>query len=89
MIGSVPPVDSITISDQKTPVEICTEAIFDIAMLSSLLPNIRPFTRETRCGLITNRVGKKKLPCVHREAVKVSAGDESIVERGAAVIFIE
>jgi len=23
-------------------------------------------------------VGKKKLPCVHREAAKVSAGDESI-----------
>lgn len=77
VIGSLPPVDSITISDQNTPVEICTEAIFDIAMLSSLLPNNRDFTRETRCGLITSRVGKKKFPCVHREAVKVSAGEES------------
>jgi len=57
---------------------MCTEAIFDIEMLSSLLPNNRGFTRDTRCGLITSRVGNKKFPCVHREAVKVSAGEESI-----------
>src|SRR5579864_1995091 len=78
VIGSVPPVDSMTISDQKTPVEMCTEAIFDMAILSSLLPNSRDLTRLTRCGLITSFVGKKKFPCVHREAVKVSAGEESI-----------
>ncbi len=78
VIGSVPPVDSITISAQKTPVEMCTEAIFDIAMLSSLLPNSRDFTRDTRWGLITSRVGKKKFPRVHREAAKVSAGEDSI-----------
>src|ERR1700746_702129 len=78
VMGSVPPVDSMTISDQKTPVEICTEAIFDMAMLSSLLPNRRNFTRLTRCGLMTRRVGKKKLPCVHRLALKLSAGELSI-----------
>src|SRR5579863_2677910 len=78
VIGSVPPVDSITISDQNTPVEMCTEAIFDIAILSSLLPNSRDFTRATRCGLITRRVGKKKLPAVQRLAAKVSAGEESM-----------
>src|ERR1700693_6148269 len=74
MMGSVPPVDSMTISAQKTPVEMWTEAIFEMAMLSSLLPNIRDFTRLTRCGLTTRRVGKKKLPCVQRLAEKGSAG---------------
>jgi len=77
-MGSDPPVDSITISAQKTPVEMCTDAIFETAMLSSLLPKNRPFTRDTRCGLITSLVGKRKFPCVHRDAVNVSAGDESI-----------
>src|SRR5579863_5993122 len=86
VMGSVPPVDSITISDQKTPVLICTEAIFDIAILSSLLPKNRDFTRDTRCGLITSLVGKKKFPCVQREALNVSAGEESIVDSGGAAI---
>ena len=76
-MGSVPPVDSITISDQNTPVEICTEAIFDIAMLSSFEPNSRDLIRITRSGLITSLVGNKKFPCVQRLAVKVSAGEES------------
>ena len=89
MIGSVPPVDSITISDQNTPVEICTDAIFDIAMLSSLLPNIRDFTRDTRCGLTTSFVGKRKFPCVHLDAVNVSAGEESIVDSGGEDMVIE
>ena len=84
VMGSVPPVDSITISDQTTPVLMCTDAIFDIAMLSSLLPNQRDLTRDTRCGLITSFVGNKKFPCVHRDALNVSAGEESIVERGGA-----
>jgi hypothetical protein len=68
----------MTISDQKTPVLMCTDAIFDIAIDSSLLPSSRDFTRATRCGLTTSLVGKKKFPCVHREAVNVSAGEESI-----------
>src|ERR1039458_1676153 len=58
--------------------EICTEAIFEMEMLSSLLPNRRPFTRATRCGLMTSRVGNRKFPCVQRLAVNVSAGEESI-----------
>src|SRR6266581_3439652 len=84
-MGSAPPVDSITISAQNTPVEMWTDAIFDMAMLSSLLPKKRPFTRETRCGLITSFVGNQKLPCVHREAEKISAGEESIGLRGWVV----
>src|ERR1700688_5270049 len=75
----------MTISDQKTPVEICTEAAFVMPMLSSLLPNKRDLMRVIRCGLTTRRVGKKKLPCVQRLAVKVSAGDESI---GVIAAFI-
>ena len=35
-------------SDQKTPVEIFTDATCEIEMLSSLLPNRRLFTRLTR-----------------------------------------
>src|SRR5579859_1137361 len=86
VMGSVPPVDSMTISDQKTPVEMCTEATFEIGMLSSLLPNSRDLVRITRCGLTTSFVGKKKFPCVQREAEKVSAGEESIESRGAVLI---
>src|SRR5580704_3284580 len=85
VIGSVPPVDSITISAQKTPVEMCTDAIFDIAMLSSLLPNSRDLMRATRCGLMTSRVGKKKLPWVQRLAEKLSEVDGSI---GLAAISV-
>src|SRR5260370_37760580 len=72
-MGSVPPVDSIRISAHSTPVEICTEATFDMAMVSSLLPNQRDFTRLTRSGLTTMRVGKIKLPWVQRLAVKTCA----------------
>lgn len=80
--------DSMTISDQKTPVEMWTEATFEIGMLSSLLPNSRDFVRMTRCGLTTSLVGKKKFPCVQREAVKVSAGELSIGFKGAAVMSV-
>src|ERR1700723_3687279 len=85
-MGSVPPVDSITISDQSTPVEMCTEAIFETAMLSSLLPKKRDLTRLTRCGLTTSLVGKKKLPVVQRLAAKVSAGELSMAMRGGVPI---
>src|SRR6478752_2885189 len=86
VMGSVPPVDSMTISAQKTPVEICTEATLDMGMLSSLEPNSRDFVRTTRCGLTTILVGKKKLPRVQREAANVSAGDESIAVRSGEAI---
>src|SRR5712664_3842939 len=76
-MGSVPPVDSIRISDHTMPVEMCTEAIFEMAMLSSLLPNHRDFTRLTRRGLTTRRVGNRKLPWVQRLAVKLSADDST------------
>src|SRR5438270_1713056 len=60
------------------PVLMCTEATFEIGMLSSLLPKNRDLVRITRCGLTTRRVGNRKFPCVQREAEKVSAGEESI-----------
>src|SRR5882724_7499680 len=72
VMGSVPPVDSMRMSAQTMPVEMCTEATLEMAMLSSLLPNQRDFTRLTRCELTTSWVGKRKLPFVQRLAVKVS-----------------
>ncbi len=74
IIGSVPPVDSITMSDQKIPVEIFTEATWEIEMLSSLLPNKRFFTRLTRSGPTSMRVGNHRFPRVQRLALKVSPG---------------
>src|SRR5580704_12941919 len=85
VMGSAPPLDSITISDQKTPVEMCTEAIFEMPMLSSLLPNRRDLTRVTRSGLTMIFVGKTKLPCVQRLATKVAVDLESTVAAGNAV----
>src|SRR6476620_798044 len=58
--------------DQITPVEICTDATLPRAMLSSLLPNKRDFTRLTCCGVTMMRTGKKRFPLVQRLAVKVS-----------------
>src|SRR5512133_3460399 len=70
-MGSVPPVDSIRISDQIIPVEIATDATCPIEILSSLLPNSRDFTRLTRSGPTTMRVGKNKFPFVQRLAENV------------------
>ena len=60
-------------SDQQIPVEIFTDATCRIAMLSSLLPNRRRFTRLTRSGLTTIRVGNHRFPRVQRLALKVSS----------------
>jgi hypothetical protein len=59
-------------SDQMIPVEMCTDATCEMLMLSSLLPNSRGFIRDTRCGVTTIRVGKKRLPLVQRLAANVS-----------------
>jgi hypothetical protein len=59
-------------SDQNTPVEICTEATAGIAMLSWVLPKNLGFTRRTCSGVTTIRVGNRRLPRVHRLATKVS-----------------
>src|SRR5260370_34569610 len=72
VIGAVPPEESIRISDQITPVEICTEATFPRAMLSSLLPNRRDFARLTCCGVTMRRTGKNRLPLVQRLAGKIA-----------------
>src|ERR1035437_6704044 len=58
-------------SDHKIPVEIFTDATWEVEMLSSLLPNRRLFTRLTRSGLTTMRVGNQKVPLVQRLARKL------------------
>src|SRR5271167_322900 len=75
-------------SDQKIPVEIFTEATWEIEMLSSLLPNRRRFTRLTRSGLTTIRVGNHRFPLVQRLAMKVSsdAAGLGFVELGPAAV---
>jgi hypothetical protein len=60
------------ITDQIMPVLICTDATFDIGILSSVRPKKRGFTRNTRSGPTEIRVGKRKLPRVQRLALKVS-----------------
>src|ERR1700675_358194 len=60
-------------SDQKIPVEIFTDATWEIEMLSSLRLNRRLFTRLTRSGLTTMRVGNHRFPLVQRLALKVSS----------------
>lgn len=60
-------------SDQKTPVEIFTEATCKMEMLSSVLPNKWRFTRLTRNRLSTIRVGNQRFPFVQRLAVKISS----------------
>lgn len=78
--GSVPLEDSMRMSAKTMPVEMWTEATLEMAMLSSLLPNQRDFTRLTRCELTTSLVGKRKLPLVQRLAVKVSVWGVGVVD---------
>ena len=59
-------------TDQIIPVLICTDATFDIGILSSVRPKKRGFTRNTRSGPTEIRVGKRKFPRVQRLALKVS-----------------
>src|SRR5437588_12174218 len=90
-MGSVPPDDSILICDQIIPVVIPTDATCAIAILSSVVPNIRGLTRLTCSGLTTILVGKNKLPCVHRLALKVSPAnedDDEEVASGAGVMLV-
>ncbi len=69
-MGSVPPLESIRIFDHINPVLMLTDATFDMAMLSSSEPSRRGLMRETRSGVISIRTGKKRLPAVHRLALK-------------------
>src|SRR5215469_4456119 len=85
VIGSAPPVESMRISDQITPVLISTDATCEIAMLSSLVPNSRDFTRLTWRGVTTMRVGKMWLPLVQRLAAKVWLESEGTVADGVAI----
>src|ERR1700730_5936266 len=85
-MGIVPPVESIRISDHKMPVAICTEATWGIAMLSSLLPNIRDLTRLTRCGVTTIRVGNRRFPLVQRLAEKDSVDGSGCDSMGIFIV---
>src|SRR5215831_6229192 len=67
-MGLLPPVESMRMSDQNTPVLICTDATLEIGILSSELPNNRGLIRSTRSGPTSIRVGKSKLPLVQRLA---------------------
>src|SRR3981081_1127713 len=69
-MGFVPPVESMRISDQNTPVLISTDATLVMGMLSSELPKNRGLIRNTRSGPTSMRVGKRKLPRVQRLALK-------------------
>ena len=68
-MGLLPPVESILISDQSIPVLISTEATLVMGILSSELPKNLGLIRNTRSGLTSIRVGKKKLPRVQRLAL--------------------
>ena len=68
-MGLLPPVESIRISDQSIPVLIKTDATLVMGMLSSELPKKRGLIRNTRSGLTSMRVGKRKLPRVQRLAL--------------------
>src|SRR5690349_1210907 len=67
-MGLLPPVESMRMSDQNTPVLICTDATLVMGILSSELPKNRGLIRSTRSGPTSIRVGKRKLPRVQRLA---------------------
>jgi hypothetical protein len=62
-------VESIRMSDQSIPVLINTDATLVMGMLSSELPKNRGLIRNTRSGLTSMRVGKRRLPRVQRLAL--------------------
>src|SRR6185437_1133728 len=71
VMGLLPPVESIRMSDQTIPVLINTEATLVMGMLSSELPKNRGLIRNTRSGPTSIRVGKRRLPRVQRLALKI------------------
>src|SRR5689334_169726 len=70
-MGLLPPVESMRMSDQNTPVLICTDATLVMGILSSELPKNRGLVRNTRSGPTSIRVGKRKLPRVQRLALNI------------------
>src|SRR5437764_12990513 len=69
-MGLLPPVESMRMSDQNTPVLMSTDATLVMGILSSALPKNRGLIRKTRSGPTSIRVGKRKLPRVQRLALK-------------------
>src|SRR4029077_15377881 len=72
--GSVPPEDSIRISDHTMPVLICTEATLLMLMDISSRLNQERLCRVTDLSLTSMYVGNKVLPLVQRLARKISDG---------------
>src|SRR6478609_2891274 len=70
-MGLLPPVESMRMSDQNTPVLICTDATLVLGILSSDLPKNRALVRNTRSGPTSFRMGKRKLPRVQRLALNI------------------
>jgi len=66
--GSVPPEDSINISDQISPVLMWTEAILAMLIVISSWLNHDRLRRVTDLSLTSINVGNKKLPRVQRLA---------------------
>src|SRR5256885_14173651 len=68
-MGLLPPVESMRMSDQNTPVLMSTDATLVMGILSSALPKNCGLIRSTRSGPTSIRVGKRKLPRVQRLAL--------------------
>src|SRR5436305_4401359 len=71
-MGLDPPVESMRMVENISPVLMFTDATFCIAMLSSLEPMARGLIRRTRSGLTSITVGKNRFPDVQRLALKRS-----------------
>ena len=71
-LESLPPEDSIKISDHRMPVLMWTEATLWMLMLISSTLNQERLRRITAFSVTSMRVAKSKLPFVHRLAWNIS-----------------
>src|SRR5882724_11672405 len=70
--GSVPPLDSIRMSDQMIPVLMWTDATLEMLILISSLLNHDRLCRMTALSVTSMIVRNKWFPIVHRLALKIS-----------------
>ena len=73
-MGSVPPVLSMRMSAQKSPVSTCTEATRWRCTLISFLANHERFLLTTAVSFTSMTVGNRRLPRVQRLAANLSTG---------------
>ena len=85
-MGVAPPLDSILIEEKISPVEIETEAILTIGMLSSVLPISLGLILATLSLEISMRVGKIMFPEVNRLAVNTRVVAMSASIRGLPTV---